>query len=206
MPVCEHVNVCSSWQRSLHVSLTVAHFYTQCSHCLESVASSVSSHQHKADGQQTFLSIASKLQKHQARLFGPCHDAHVCVQSAGAVFGVLLTQDAIVAVAHTKAHMLHPHDLLLLANLIRSNDSFRQAQTFTPICLPHFDSSAFLHAYVQYLHVVSKMHSHNACVTISLTMQAEWQHAAHTGGVFKLLLCLHDLPSRHADHCSQRFP
>ena len=78
------------------------------------------------------------------------------LQSAGALFGVLLTQKAIVAVAQTRAHVLHPHDLLLLANLVRSNESFKQAQTFTPVCLPHFNSAAFLHAYVQYLHVVRK--------------------------------------------------
>lgn len=70
------------------------------------------------------------------------------------MFGVLLTQTAIVAVAQTRAHVMHPHDLLLLANLVRSNESFRQAETFTPVCLPHFNSTAFLHAYVQYLHVV----------------------------------------------------
>ena len=77
------------------------------------------------------------------------------MQSAGALFGVLLTQKAIVAVAQSRAHVMHPHDLLLLANLVRSNESFRQAQTFTPLCLPHFNPTAFLHAYVQYLHVVS---------------------------------------------------
>lgn len=67
---------------------------------------------------------------------------------------MLLTQTAMVAVAQSRAHVLHPHDLLLLANLVRSNESFRQAETFTPVCLPHFNATAFLHAYVQYLHVV----------------------------------------------------
>ena len=76
------------------------------------------------------------------------------LQSAGALFGVLLTQTAVVAVAQSRAHVMHPHDLLLLANLVRSNESFRQAETFSPVCLPHFNPTAFLHAYVQYLHVV----------------------------------------------------
>ncbi len=79
------------------------------------------------------------------------------LQSAGALFGVLLTQTAIVAVAQSRAHVLHPHDLLLLANLVRSNESFKQAQTFTPVCLPRFNSAAFLHAYVQFLHVVCSL-------------------------------------------------
>ncbi|KAL0035669.1 hypothetical protein WJX79_007044 [Trebouxia sp. C0005] len=89
------------------------------------------------------------------------------VKSAGALFGVLLTQKAIVAVAQSRAHVLHPHDLLLLANLVRSNESFKQAQTFTPVCLPHFNSAAFLHAYVQYLHV-----SGGVCLVL-LSSQAE---------------------------------
>lgn len=81
------------------------------------------------------------------------------LQSAGALFGVLLSQKAIVAVAKSRAQVLHPHDLLLLANLVRSNESFKQAQTFTPVCLPHFNAAAFLHAYVQYLDVVSTLSS-----------------------------------------------
>ena len=84
------------------------------------------------------------------------------LQSAGALFGVLLTQKAIVAIAQSRVHMLHPHDVLLLANLVRSNESFKQAQTFTPVCLPHFNPSAFLHAYVQYLHAVSSFHPSKA--------------------------------------------
>lgn len=79
----------------------------------------------------------------------------------------MLTQEAIVTVAQSRAHMLHPHDLLLLANLIRSNDSFRQAQTFTPVCLPRFNPAAFLHAYVQYLDVEAEV-----CVVL-LSAQAE---------------------------------
>ena len=82
------------------------------------------------------------------------------LQSAGALFGVLLTQTAVVAVAQSHAHVMHPHDLLLLANLVRSNESFRQAETFTPVCMPHFNPTAFLHAYVQYLHVVSGNSTH----------------------------------------------
>ena len=81
------------------------------------------------------------------------------MQSAGALFGVLLTQTGIVALAQSRAHVMHPHDLLLLVNLVRSNESFRQAQTFTPVCLPHFNPGAFLHAYVQYLDVVSGLPS-----------------------------------------------
>ncbi|DBB05236.1 TPA: hypothetical protein ACH3X3_010475 [Trebouxia sp. C0006] len=92
--------------------------------------------------------LSSSVDKVFAR--NPSYDARKLL---GALFGVLLTQKAIVAVAQSRAHVLHPHDLLLLANLVRSNESFKQAQTFTPVCLPHFNSAAFLHAYVQYLHV-----------------------------------------------------
>jgi Second Longin domain of FUZ, MON1 and HPS1 len=49
-----------------------------------------------------------------------------CFQRGGALFGVLLAADAVVAVVHPKASRLHPDDMLLLVNFIGANDSFRQ--------------------------------------------------------------------------------
>lgn len=133
------------------------------------------------------------------------------VQSAGAVFGVLLTQHAVIAVAHSRAHVLHPHDLLLLANLIRSNDSFRQAQTFSPICLPHFNASAFLHSYVHYLDNVSTEipdpdHTVSSLLQI-LSFPALWvalpEHCEHCCLSFPALCVAlpgHKIPD--PDHCA----
>lgn len=41
--------------------------------------------------------------------------------------------------------------MLLLLNFLRSNRGLRAGEAFTPICLPHYNSAANLHAYVCYL-------------------------------------------------------
>ena len=64
----------------------------------------------------------------------------------------MLVGDLVCAVAQTRPHVIAQGDLLVLCNFITSSDSFLQApESFTPVCLPAFNSSAFLHAYVQYL-------------------------------------------------------
>ncbi len=48
-------------------------------------------------------------------------------QDCGAVYGVLLTDAGLVALAGHRATLpLHPADLLLLATFLRANDSLRQ--------------------------------------------------------------------------------
>lgn len=39
----------------------------------------------------------------------------------------------------------------LIFNLIDCSESFKTAESWSPICLPKFDSNGFLHAYVSYL-------------------------------------------------------
>ena len=50
-----------------------------------------------------------------------------------------------------KQYYIHPADLHILFNLVNSSESFKQSETFTPICLPKFDATGFLHAYVSYI-------------------------------------------------------
>lgn len=77
-------------------------------------------------------------------------------QASGALYGVLLAGNGVVALSQPRAHPLHIHDLLLLCSFVRGTTSFRQPATesFSPVCLPHFNAAAFLHAYVRYLHLV----------------------------------------------------
>ncbi len=68
------------------------------------------------------------------------------------MYGVLLAGERVVALAQPRAHALHAHDLLLLASFVLGSGSFRAAaESFSPICLPHFNPTAFLHAYVRFL-------------------------------------------------------
>ena len=41
-------------------------------------------------------------------------------------------------------------DLHLVFNLVSASTAFRTAESWTPICLPKFDNSGYLHAYVTY--------------------------------------------------------
>ena len=50
-----------------------------------------------------------------------------------------------------KKYFIHPADLHLIFNMINSTESFKHSESWTPICLPKFDSGGFLHAHVSYL-------------------------------------------------------
>ena len=50
-----------------------------------------------------------------------------------------------------KNYFIHPADLHLLFNLVNATENFRNSETWTPICLPKFESSGFLHAHVSYI-------------------------------------------------------
>ena len=38
-----------------------------------------------------------------------------------------------------KKHLLHPSDVHLIINLVNSSETFKTAEGWTPICLPHYD-------------------------------------------------------------------
>ena len=42
-------------------------------------------------------------------------------------------------------------DVHLIINLVDASTSFRSAESWTPICLPKFNDTGFLHAHVSYL-------------------------------------------------------
>lgn len=50
-----------------------------------------------------------------------------------------------------KNYFIHPADLHLIFNLVNSSESFKAAESWTPICLPKFDSNGYLHGHVSYL-------------------------------------------------------
>ena len=91
-------------------------------------------------------------------------------QAGGAMYGVLLAGERVIALAQPRAQPLAPADLLLLASFVTGSDSFRAAaESFSPICLPAYNPSAFLHAYVQYLDAVRTVQP--ACAHACLPVQ-----------------------------------
>ncbi|PWA88841.1 Vacuolar fusion protein MON1 [Artemisia annua] len=73
------------------------------------------------------------------------------VADSGVLFAILMCKDKVVSLVGLQKSALHPDDMLLLANFIMSSDSFRTSESFSPICLPRYNTMAFLYAYVQYL-------------------------------------------------------
>lgn len=74
-----------------------------------------------------------------------------CGKIKNLVFAILLGRGQLITLVRMKKYFLHPADLHLLFNLVSSSESFKAAESWTPICLPKFDSSGFLHGHVSYL-------------------------------------------------------
>ena len=65
------------------------------------------------------------------------------------VFAIMLAGNQLIALVRMRQFLLHPLDLHLLCNLVSSSESFKQAESWTPICLPMFNSKS-LHASYEY--------------------------------------------------------
>ncbi|XP_062547011.1 vacuolar fusion protein MON1 homolog A [Armigeres subalbatus] len=74
-----------------------------------------------------------------------------CCKIKNLVFAVLIANNKLIALVRMKKYFIHPADLRLIFNLIECTESFKSGESWTPICLPKFDSSGFLHAHVSYL-------------------------------------------------------
>lgn len=67
------------------------------------------------------------------------------------IMGLIVAHRQLVTVVRMKGVSLHPFDLHILLNLVECNPSFRHAENWVPICLPHFDESGFVHAFLAYI-------------------------------------------------------
>ncbi|CAN7982075.1 unnamed protein product, partial [Ixodes pacificus] len=74
-----------------------------------------------------------------------------CSKHKKLVFGILVAENQLVALVGMRKYQLHHMDLHLLFNLVHASESFKTAEAWTPVCLPKFDPSGFLHAHVSYL-------------------------------------------------------
>ncbi|XP_072996527.1 vacuolar fusion protein MON1 homolog [Typha latifolia] len=75
------------------------------------------------------------------------------VADSGVLFAILMCKHKVISLVGAQKASLHPDDMLLLANFILSSESFRTSESFSPICLPRYNSMAFLYAYVHFLDV-----------------------------------------------------
>lgn len=105
------------------------------------------------------------------------NELRIAIASCNATFGFLLSDDSVVAACTSpdlRGPALQQWDILLLTNFVRSNKGLRQTETFTPLCLPGYNSSGHFHAYINFLReeaslvlvllVGSSLPNHMACV------------------------------------------
>lgn len=74
-----------------------------------------------------------------------------CSKIKNLVFGILVANNQLITLVRMKKYNLHASDLHLVFNMVSASESFKAAESWTPICLPNFDSSGFLHGHVSYL-------------------------------------------------------
>ncbi|XP_014218485.1 vacuolar fusion protein MON1 homolog A [Copidosoma floridanum] len=74
-----------------------------------------------------------------------------CGKIKNLVFAILLANNQLITLVRMKKFFIHPADLHLIQNLVDSSESFKSAESWTPICLPKFDSNGFMHGHVSYL-------------------------------------------------------
>lgn len=74
--------------------------------------------------------------------------------NANASFAFLMASGMVVSGVNSQSMRgcsLQQWDILLLLNFVQSNVGLRQAETFTPLCLPSYDSAGHFHAYINFL-------------------------------------------------------
>ncbi|KAG0592433.1 hypothetical protein M758_1G246000 [Ceratodon purpureus] len=71
--------------------------------------------------------------------------------NTGPLFSLLMCGSKVISLMSPRKSSISPNDILLLSNYVASSDSFRTTESFFPVCLPGYNPTAFLYAYVQYL-------------------------------------------------------
>ncbi|KAL5506321.1 hypothetical protein EMCRGX_G007939 [Ephydatia muelleri] len=67
------------------------------------------------------------------------------------LFIILIAKNQVITYVRPKEYNLHFIDIHLIINLVDASTSFKTAVNWTPICLPRFNETGFLHAHVSFL-------------------------------------------------------
>jgi hypothetical protein len=70
---------------------------------------------------------------------------------ADLLFGLVLAHNHLVTMLRPRRTALHAADVLLVMNTIASSASFREDESWVPICLPRFNAGGFLYAHVSFV-------------------------------------------------------
>ncbi|CAN6667824.1 vacuolar fusion protein Mon1p [Trichomonascus vanleenenianus] len=68
------------------------------------------------------------------------------------LYGLIVADGRLVSVIRPRRHSLHPPDLYLVFSMLFNTNSFRGGgEHWAPICLPRFNSTGFLYAYINFI-------------------------------------------------------
>ncbi|RKP24253.1 vacuolar fusion protein MON1 [Syncephalis pseudoplumigaleata] len=71
------------------------------------------------------------------------------VKEAG--YAALFINNRMVTYAHPRKQPLHPFDLHILTNMVTTSTNYGSGETWTPLCLPRLNRTAFVSAYISYI-------------------------------------------------------
>eukprot|EP00002_Diphylleia_rotans_P019490 TRINITY_DN3770_c0_g1_i3.p1 TRINITY_DN3770_c0_g1~~TRINITY_DN3770_c0_g1_i3.p1 ORF type:complete len:443 (+),score=94.94 TRINITY_DN3770_c0_g1_i3:52-1380(+) len=66
-------------------------------------------------------------------------------------FAILMYEDKLITLVRNRKHTLHPNDMTLIFNTVNASDTFRQSESWFPICLPQFNDKGYMYGYADYL-------------------------------------------------------
>jgi len=73
------------------------------------------------------------------------------LKTKDALYALLVVDDKVVTIARPRRHSIHPADLHVLLATIAAPSIRGTSASWLPICLPKFNASGFLHAYVSFI-------------------------------------------------------
>ncbi|RKP05985.1 MON1-like protein A-like protein [Thamnocephalis sphaerospora] len=72
-------------------------------------------------------------------------------------YAAVFVNGRIASYSQPRSHPLHPFDLQILSNMVHTSTKYGAGETWTPLCLPRWNHTAFVNVYVNHL-------SPNVCV------------------------------------------
>ena len=69
----------------------------------------------------------------------------------GYIYGLLLSSTHLLSLQNNTKAPISPRDLHLLINFLHNSQSLQSSESWTPVCLPDFNSSGYVYAYTHYL-------------------------------------------------------
>eukprot|EP01118_Nematostelium_gracile_P010715 TRINITY_DN3732_c0_g2_i2.p1 TRINITY_DN3732_c0_g2~~TRINITY_DN3732_c0_g2_i2.p1 ORF type:complete len:372 (-),score=56.92 TRINITY_DN3732_c0_g2_i2:62-1177(-) len=80
-------------------------------------------------------------------------NAIISAKTPEMLYGLVIAGSQLVTLVRPKQKrfILQPADIHLIINFVNGSTSFRESESWAPLCLPKFNDSGFLHAYVCFI-------------------------------------------------------